>query len=1223
MAVFIFVAVIAVPAAVSFAAAWLFVLYGWETDYWLAAQARLLNNIVTGLSVAPLCLAIAGGDLGKLHRFQVRSYVEFGIVLIGLAGILSIASAWQATETIKFPIRLYAPLPFLLWAAVRFGPPGLSIALLVFAYDCISDSIAGQGLFTTGSPAANVLALEASLAVLSLPLMLLAALMQERKHKEEALRESEARFRNMAEHAPVMIWITDPMGYRTYVNKRWTDFTGTVSEQAFGFLWLDRVHAEDRKLTAEIFLSARQRNEAFRMEYRVRRHDGEHRWVIDSASPRFGEGGEFLGYIGSIIDITERKRAEEALRESEERLARTEKFSIVMVTHTDLEGRWLKVPPTLCELLGYTEQELLGRRFDEVTHADDIDPNLNQRLRLLRGEINSFDLEKRYIRKDGGIVWVYINVSVVMDANGIPVHCISYIRDITERKRAEHALRESEERLQLALEAGRMGIWDWDKRTNVLEWSSEHFTIMGLAPFSVTPTYQTWLERVHLDDLPIASAAMERAIAERSQYRSEYRVLLSDGSSRWVESRGEPIFDRNGECVRVMGVIVDITERNRAESRLNVQYHITRVLSESASLADAAPRLIQTICECFAWQYGEIWQVNPESHMLNYLEAWHSASSDLTEFASSSREFNFALGVGLPGRVWESGSPAWMEDIAGDENFPRVSIAKKAGLESAFGFPVILGGETLSVMAFFSREVRKPDQELLQIMDAIGRQIGQFIEHKRADEALREGEFRNRAILESALDSIITIDHQGRIMEFNPAAEKTFGYKRAEAIGKQMADLIIPHAVRDKHYRGLAHYLATGDGPILDKRLEMTAMRADGTEIPIELAVTRIGTGGAPMFTGYIRDITQRKQAEEEIHRLKERLEAENVYLRAEVSGAHRFGELLGQSESIRKVLKQVRQVAVTDMAVLILGETGTGKELVARAVHARSARRERPLVKVNCSALPSELIESELFGHEKGSFTGASARQIGRFELADRGTIFLDEIGDLPLSLQAKLLRVLQEGEFERLGSSKTIRANVRVIAATNRDLSEAMREGSFRSDLYYRLAVYPIQMPPLRERKEDIGLLVQAFLEEASRRLGRSFEAIPRRVLETLERYDWPGNVRELQNVIERAVVTSTGRELQLPEGWESISLGSYSGVKLGVNAGISDYEPSAREATLEEFERKHIVQVLEQTRWRIEGPKGAAVILGLNPSTLRSRMHKLGIVREGRPPTSDRMH
>jgi transcriptional regulator with GAF, ATPase, and Fis domain len=301
-------------------------------------------------------------------------------------------------------------------------------------------------------------------------------------------------------------------------------------------------------------------------------------------------------------------------------------------------------------------------------------------------------------------------------------------------------------------------------------------------------------------------------------------------------------------------------------------------------------------------------------------------------------------------------------------------------------------------------------------------------------------------------------------------------------------------------------------------------------------------------------------------------------------------------------------------MTVLISGETGTGKELVARAVHARSTRKERPLVKVNCSALPSELIESELFGHEKGAFTGATARQVGRFELADEATLFLDEVGELPFRLQAKLLRVLQEGEFERLGSAKTIKVNVRLIAATNRNLDEAVQKGRFRADLYYRLNVYPIQLPPLRERKEDIPLLAMTFLSEASGRLGRSFDSIPQGVLEALRRYDWPGNVRELQNVIERAAVISTGRVLQLPEGWEPTSFPAQqsAGPAVPVEVGQSLDNSLPSQVTLEKFERMHILQVLEQTRWRIEGPRGAAVILGLNPSTLRSRMQKLGIRR-----------
>jgi transcriptional regulator with GAF, ATPase, and Fis domain len=367
------------------------------------------------------------------------------------------------------------------------------------------------------------------------------------------------------------------------------------------------------------------------------------------------------------------------------------------------------------------------------------------------------------------------------------------------------------------------------------------------------------------------------------------------------------------------------------------------------------------------------------------------------------------------------------------------------------------------------------------------------------------------------------------------------------------------------------------------------------------------------------RDITERKRAEkalknalEEVQRLKDRLEAENIYLRSEVLAGHRHGDLVGESEVIRGVLRQVEQVAATDVTVLILGETGTGKELVARAVHSHSARRDRPLVKVNCSALPAELIESELFGHEKGAFTGAMARQVGRFELADGGTIFLDEVGDLPLGLQAKLLRVLQEGEFERLGSGKTIGVNVRVIAATNRDLEQALHNETFRSDLYYRLNVYPIHMPPLRERKEDIELLAGIFLKEASQRLGRTLEAIPKSVLETFQRYDWPGNVRELQNVIERTAVVSTGRSLELPDAWELGATVNQARALADSRVSVEVSVPAAPVpgATLEELERAHIIRVLMETRWRVEGPRGAAVILGLHPSTLRSRMQRLGI-------------
>jgi len=374
----------------------------------------------------------------------------------------------------------------------------------------------------------------------------------------------------------------------------------------------------------------------------------------------------------------------------------------------------------------------------------------------------------------------------------------------------------------------------------------------------------------------------------------------------------------------------------------------------------------------------------------------------------------------------------------------------------------------------------------------------------------------------------------------------------------------------------------------------------------------------------------ERLQAEQELHRalaevetLKDRLQEENVYLQEEIRREHNFEEMVGRSRALLEMLQKVELVAPTDSTVLLYGETGTGKELVARALHDRSARKERPLVKVNCGAISAGLVESELFGHMKGAFTGALERRIGRFELAHGGTIFLDEIGELPLETQVKLLRVLQEQEFEPVGSSRTVRVDVRVIAATNRDLEEAVRAGRFRSDLFYRLNVFPIQVPPLRVRRSDIPLLVMFFLSRFAKKLGKKVEAVPQGIMDLLTAYDWPGNIRELQNLIERAVVLSQGPVLRLDRALlPAVALDAVTTPPESV--GDAPGKPGRDRAgripstssvpgdalTLEEVERHHILRVLQQTRGVIEGPKGAAKILNLHPNTLRSRIKKLGI-------------
>jgi DNA-binding NtrC family response regulator len=355
-------------------------------------------------------------------------------------------------------------------------------------------------------------------------------------------------------------------------------------------------------------------------------------------------------------------------------------------------------------------------------------------------------------------------------------------------------------------------------------------------------------------------------------------------------------------------------------------------------------------------------------------------------------------------------------------------------------------------------------------------------------------------------------------------------------------------------------------------------------------------------------EIAERKQTELKLREalaqnrlLKDQLEAECIFFQEEIKEEHNFEEIIGNSDALKYVLYRVEEVAPTDAPVMIMGETGTGKELIARATHSASLRNKRSLIKVNCAALPANLIESELFGHEKGAFSGADSRRLGRFEVADGATLFLDEIGEIPLELQAKLLQVLQNGEFERLGSSKTLRTDVRIIAASNRNLEKEVKRGRFREDLLYRINVFPITVPPLRHRKDDIQLLVNGFVQKLNRKMGKQIEDIPSALFEHLRAYDWPGNVRELENVIERAMITTKGGTLKLA-------------AKLDPSSAIR--KTASHDTKLADVERIHILEILEEAHWKIEGDNGAAKALGLAPSTLRDRMKKLGIQRAPKP-------
>lgn len=463
---------------------------------------------------------------------------------------------------------------------------------------------------------------------------------------------------------------------------------------------------------------------------------------------------------------------------------------------------------------------------------------------------------------------------------------------------------------------------------------------------------------------------------------------------------------------------------------------------------------------------------------------------------------------------------------------------------------------------------------------------------KKAEEALRRSEERLRSLFEFSPDAILVTNEHGKITEVNAQVESIFGYSRAEVLG-QTVELFIPERFRHAHPEHREGYSAHPRVRAMGAGLELYGRRKDGSEFPVDIMLGPIAGPDGAAVLAVIRDLTQKKRDEEALRRG----ELERRYLEEELQTEYRFEEIIGESRALKRVLKQVETVAREEATVLILGETGTGKELIARAIHELSPRQGRTFVKLNCSAIPAGLLESELFGHEKGAFTGAISQKIGRLELAHEGTLFLDEIGDLPLELQPKILRALQEREFDRLGGTKTIPVNVRLIAATNRNLAKMVADREFRSDLYYRLRVFPIEIPPLRERREDIAVLVNYFVHKHSRRMNRQIATVPPETMKILRNWSWPGNVRELENFMERAVILTQGPVLRAPLA----------------ELKLLDEPASEKDPSLENAEREHILRVLRESKGMIGGPNGAAERLGLKRTTLNSKLKKLRITRK----------
>jgi PAS domain S-box-containing protein len=527
--------------------------------------------------------------------------------------------------------------------------------------------------------------------------------------------------------------------------------------------------------------------------------------------------------------------------------------------------------------------------------------------------------------------------------------------------------------------------------------------------------------------------------------------------------------------------------------------------------------------------------------------------------------------------------------------FPDDKPLVEWGIESYLGVPLCdTKGEHLGHLAVFDEQPMPAEPRKLFTMRIFAARAAAELERLRYEKELRESEERYRDLFEEAPIGYVQEDLESHFISANRTAIRILGLKPDEVVGTVGMSLVADTPENKQRVREAFASIGQGTGTggvVIELR-----RKDDGRPIWVQW-YSKPESNGKYTRT-VIVDITERVLMEQE----KARLQQQNLYLQEEIKSVHNFEEIIGQSQALTAVLDNVRRVAETDTGVLITGETGTGKELIARAIHSSSRRKEKPLIKINCAALPAGLVESELFGHEKGAFTGAIARRIGRFELAHGGTIFLDEISELPADAQAKLLRVLQEREFDRVGGTAPIQVDARVLAASNRDLLHMVRAKTFREDLYYRLSVFPLHLPPLRDRKEDIPLLAHFLVNKLAARIGKRIDGIDQETMRRLIAYPWPGNVRELENVIERAVILAAGPALEIGADVLPASVEPLAG----------DVHIPGQPATLETTEREHILNVLGQTGWVVEGSRGAAKILGLHPNTLRSRMKKLGIRR-----------
>jgi PAS domain S-box-containing protein len=811
-------------------------------------------------------------------------------------------------------------------------------------------------------------------------------------------------------------------------------------------------------------------------------------------------------------------------------------------------GRFLQVNPKFCEISGREEGELLASDVESISHADDMELTREKLRQLADEDVAEYAMEKRYVRPDGAARWVRV-MAVPMWAKGEKARWhVGLVEDITERKQVEEALRKSEEHFRLLVEQASDGIFLVGAEGRYLDINPAGAEMLGYSRGQILRL--SIADLVAAEEVPRIASEVARLAAD-GVIRSEWSFRRKDGTLFPGELVGRQLPDGS-----LQGILRDITERKRAESRLQEYERVVEGLEEMIVVVDRN------------YRYVIANQAFLDRHGLKRDQVVGQRAPAILDKSAFETVIKLRVDECLQGKIVK--------------------------YEMKYTYPKL--GERDLQLSYFPIEGPKGVDRLISIMRDV-------TEQKRAESKLREYE----RVVEGLEEMIVVVDREYRYVIANRAYLNYRGSEREDVVGHLIPEVIgeelfaVNKPRIDECFQGkVVEYELKHMYPNIGEReLRMFYM-------PIE------GPTGIERIASIMQDVTERKRAEEtlrqnllqlqavteELREAKEKLSEEKLYLEESIDSELGYGEIIGRSGALKEVMSKAATVAPSEATVLLLGETGTGKELLARALHRMSRRANSSFIKLNCAAIPSGLLESELFGHEKGAFTGAVARKVGRLELADGGTLFLDEIGEIPIDLQPKLLRVLQDQEFERLGGVKTLKVDFRLLAATNRDLLKSVKAREFRSDLYYRLNVFPIVIPPLRERREDIRPLVEYFVHHFAQRMKKTISSIPTRTMEVLVRWNWPGNIRELENFLERSVILTPGSVLQAPLTELEAQLdegGGYMG-------------------TLQEKERDSILQALRDCQGRLGGADGAAARLGLKRTTLQSKLVRMGI-RPGR--------